>query len=253
MAERAILVIDMRDLTEAFPDAKTLAALQPLELGDVILELVQAGGPGRVMFSLVGILEPVNNRADPAWSQAVRSQVEQAVAEAMACLEHAGLIIADPTQGHSTSYRTLTRRGRQLQNRELASAYRKAAILPSALVHPAILEKSQAAFMRGDHDIAVFAAFKAIEVAVRTACGFPDGELGVPLMRKAFHPDTGPLTDKAVVPSEREATAALFAGAIGAAKNPSSHREFEMNKAEAARLIVFASHLMSIIEGRISA
>ena len=89
--------------------------------------------------------------------------------------------------------------------------------------------------MRGDHDIAVFAAFKAIEVAVRSACSFPDGELGVPLMRKAFHPETGPLTDKSVVPSEREATAALFAGAIGAAKNPSSHREFEMNKAEAAR------------------
>jgi len=170
----------------------------------------------------------------------------------MAWLEHAGFIIPDPTQGHSTSYRTLTRRGRQLQNRELASAYRRAAILPSALIHPAILEKSHSAFMRGDHDIAVFAAFKAIEVAVRSACGFSDGELGVPLMRKAFHPETGPLTDKSVVPSEREATAALFAGAIGAAKNPSSHREFEMNKAEAARLIVFASHLMSIIEGRIS-
>jgi uncharacterized protein (TIGR02391 family) len=243
----------MHHLTEAFPDAKTLLALQPEELGDVILELVQSDGPGRVMFSLVGMLEPVNNRVDPSWSQAVRPHVEQAVAEAMAWLEHAGLIIADPTQGHSTSCRTLTRRGRQLQNRELASAYRKAAILPLALVHPAILEKSQAAFMRGDHDIAVFAAFKAIEVAVRSACGFPDGELGVPLMRKAFHPETGPLMDKSVVPSEREATAALFAGAIGAAKNPSSHREFEMNKAEAARLIVFASHLMSIIEGRISA
>jgi hypothetical protein len=45
-----------------------------------------------------------------------------------------------------------------------------------------------------DHDIAVFAAFKVIEVAVRDACGFPDGELGVPLMRKAFNPETGPLT-----------------------------------------------------------
>src|ERR1035441_1322728 len=53
-------------------------------------------------------------------------------------------------------------------------------------------------------------------------------------MRKAFNPETGRLTDKSVVTSEREATAALFAGAIGAAKNPSSHREFEMSKAEAA-------------------
>ena len=83
VAERAILIIEMHDLTDAFPDAKTLLALQPEEVGDVILELVQADGSGRVMFSLVGIMEPVNNRADPAWSQAVRHQVEQAVAEAM--------------------------------------------------------------------------------------------------------------------------------------------------------------------------
>ena len=248
-----MLVVEMRELTEAFPDAKTLLALQPEELGDVILELVQADGPGRVTFSMVGILDPVNNRMDPAWSQAIRPQVVQAVAEAMAWLEHAGLMIADPTQGQNTSFRTLTRRGGRLQNRELAAAYRKAAILPLALVHPAILEKSHAAFMRGDHDIAVFAAFKAIEVAVRSACGYPDGELGVPLMRKAFHPETGPLTDKSVVTSEREATAALFVGAIGAAKNPASHREFEMSKAEAARLILFASHLMSIIEARTAA
>jgi hypothetical protein len=96
----------------------------------------------------------------------------------------------------------------------------------------------------------VFTAFKAIEVAVRTECAFSDGELGVPLMRKAFHPETGPLTDKLVVPSEREAMAALFAGAIGAAKNPTSHREFEMNKVEAARLILFASYLMSIVDAR---
>jgi len=81
--------------------------------------------------------------------------------------------------------------------------------------------------MRGATTLRVFAAFKAIEVAVRTAGGFPDGELGVPLMRKAFHPETGPLTDKAVITSERVATAALFAGAIGVAKNPTSYREFE--------------------------
>ena len=141
-----MLVVDMRELTEAFPDAKTLLTLQPEELGDVILELVQADGPGRVMFSMGGILEPVNNRSDPPWPQAIRPQVVQAVAEAMAGLEHAVLMIGDPTQGHNTSFRTLTRRGRQLQKRELAAAYRKAAILPLALVHPAILEKSHAAF-----------------------------------------------------------------------------------------------------------
>jgi len=139
----------------------------------------------------------------------------------------AGLIIPDSSHRHGTAWRILTRRGRKLQNRGLAAAYRASAILPATLVHPEILEKSHAAFMRGATTLRVFAAFKAIEVAVRTAGGFPDGELGVPLMRKAFHPETGPLTDKAVITSERVATAALFAGAIGVAKNPTSYREFE--------------------------
>ena len=62
-------------------------------------------------------------------------------------------------------------------------------------------------------------------------------------MRKAFHPDTGPLTDKALVAAEREAEMHLFAAAIG-------HRTVPMTALEAARLIVFASHLIDIIERR---
>jgi hypothetical protein len=65
----------MRTLTEAFPDAKTLLALQPEELGDVILEFVHADGPRPVMFSLAGIMEPVNDRIDPPWPQAIRQNI----------------------------------------------------------------------------------------------------------------------------------------------------------------------------------
>jgi hypothetical protein len=77
----------------------------------------------------------------------------------------------DPTQPQSTFWRTLTRRGEKIRTRALAAAYRQAAILPTGLVHPEILRESESAFLRGDHDIAVFAGFKAVEVAVRTAGG----------------------------------------------------------------------------------
>jgi hypothetical protein len=73
---------------------------------------------------------------------------------------------------------------------------------------------------------------------------------GVNVMRKAFHPDTGPLTDKAAVYGEREAEMHLFSGAIGHAKNPGSHRDVTMVPDEAARLIIFASYLLSIVERR---
>jgi hypothetical protein len=97
----------------------------------------------------------------------------------------------------------------------------------------------------------IMALFRAVEVAVRKGGAFREDELGVKLMRDAFNPDRGPLTDMTVVSTkEREAVANLFAGAIGAAKNPASHREVEMDRNEAVRLILFASYLMSIVDAR---
>jgi class 3 adenylate cyclase len=47
-------------------------------------------------------------------------------------------------------------------------------------------------------------------------------------MRRAFHPETGPLTDTSRVAAERDAEMALFAGAIGHAKNPPGHRDVDL-------------------------
>ena len=128
-------------------------------------------------------------------------------------------------------------------------------MLPVELLQPVLAEKVWPQFLRGDHDVAIFQAFKEIEVAVRTAAngkgaGYPDDRVGTTLMRKAFHPDSGPLTDVSLVMSEREAEMHLFSGAIGHGKNPPSHRDVEPAPQEAARLIVFASHLLSIVDRR---
>lgn len=244
----------MSNLIDAFPDAKTLLALEPEELGGVILELIHNGmSPHAGRFGMTDILYVVNNRDTAQWPQSVRGQVAQAAGEALAWLEHAGLVMSDPTQPESTYWRALTRRGQKLRTRNQIATYRAGVILPPGLAHPEILREAEGAFLRGDNDLAVFSAFKAVEVAVRKAGGYAENELGVPLMRKAFHPESGPLTDKSIVVSEREAILNLFAGAIGAAKNPSSHRNVEMSRVEAARLILFASYLMSILDGPSSA
>jgi hypothetical protein len=65
-------------------------------------------------------------------------------------------------------------------------------------------------FLRGDHDTAVFQAFKEVEVAVRKAGNYPNDLLGVNLMRAAFHPDTGPLSDMTLVTAERQSEMHLF-------------------------------------------
>ena len=79
------------------------------------------------------------------------------------------------------------------------------------------------AFMRGEFDVAVFQAMKAVEVAVHNVSGLD--AIGVPLMRSAFAPNNGPLTDANADAGEGVARMELFAGAIGSYKNPQSHRD----------------------------
>lgn len=61
-------------------------------------------------------------------------------------------------------------------------------------------------------------AFVLIEDAVRNAAGLPAALLGVKLMREAFNPNSGKLTNMALPIAERERMADLFAGAIGTFK-----------------------------------
>jgi len=69
--------------------------------------------------------------------------------------------------------------------------------------------------MRGEFDVAVFLAMKAVELSVRDACGLGNEILGVPLIRTAFKPDGGVLTGTLAEAGERTGRMELFAGTIG--------------------------------------
>lgn len=51
--------------------------------------------------------------------------------------------------------------------------------------------------------MAAFQAMKAVEVSVRAAAGLGDNLIGVKLMREAFAPEAGPLTDTSAEGGER--------------------------------------------------
>jgi hypothetical protein len=68
------------------------------------------------------------------------------------------------------------------------AAYRKADRLPKDRLHPLIAGKVYPAFLRGDHDTAVFQAFRGVEIAVHAAGEFGDDDYGKELMRDAFRP-----------------------------------------------------------------
>jgi uncharacterized protein (TIGR02391 family) len=235
-----------RTLHQILPDPELLLTLQPEELAGVVLEYFNQLDPndrGRL------------NRHNFALPQTVQGyppqyhvRIRRALMEAWSWLEREGLIATDPVQGHEWVF--VTRRGEQMKAASNLEAYRHASLLPRQLLHPAIAGKVVAPFIRGDYDTAVFQAFKEVEVAVRTKAKFPDTDLGVRLMRKAFDKDTGPLRDTSVEDvGEREAMAHLFAGAIGYAKNPQSHRSAPITEpAEAVELLLMASHLLRIVD-----
>lgn len=122
--------------------------------------------------------------------------------------------------------------------------------VPLTLLHPSIVRECMDSFRLGKYETAVFEAFKVLEVAIRTASGLKPGDIGVPLARRAFHPEGGPLTDMTQEGGERQALCDLMAGAIGSYKNPYSHRKVDIGAAEAREMLIIASHLLRIAETR---
>lgn len=145
------------------------------------------------------------------------------------------------------------RRARRFKDERQFADYATARLLQRDMLHSSIADMAWQSFMRGAYPTAVFEAMREVEIAVRKAAGFGPGEHGVPMIRRAFG-KAGPLTDQSAQEAEQEALAALFAGAIGSYKNPHSHRNVPLESPrEAAEVVLLASHLLRIVDGRVAA
>lgn len=228
------------------PEAEMLLELQPEELAGPLLECMNVLSKQEEESQL--------NRYNFVESHAFSyprehlEAIRKALMEAWIWLEREGLLAPRSGAGLHGDWMFITRRGRSLKNSTDLKAFVNGNMLPREQLHPLIASKVWSEFIRGQYDAAVFQAFKEVEVAVRKKGSFADTDIGVDLMRKAFHEFNGPLTDLSLPVPERLALAHLFAGAIGRYKNPGSHRDVIIkNPPEAVEMIMLASLLLRIV------
>lgn len=171
------------------------------------------------------------------------------VIEAYVWPQHEGFLVPSPE--HPDQCVVVSRRGRRYSTKPSMDAPRRANFLPRGSLHPAIADKVWPSFLRGDYETAIFAAFKEVKIAVRTASQPPNELVGPELMRKAFKPETGPLADPSAPKGEQEGVVNLFAGSMGYYRNSFGHRRVAItDPIEATKLIVIASHLLRLVDLR---
>lgn len=240
----------MRELVDAIPDAEVLVALAPEQLAAKMIFLMRARPPAMERtFAIDEFVQDIVNPAEgqPRYPGNQIGEVLRAITEAWAWASAQGLLVpAWSIRGRLT----LSRRAERFADEREFADYATARLLQRDMLHPATAAAAWQSFMRSDYSTAVFQAMRQVEIAVREAAGFAQGEHGVPMIRRAFG-RMGPLSDPEAEEAEREALCALFAGAVGSYKNPHSHRNVSMESArEAAEIVMLASHLLRVVDER---
>jgi uncharacterized protein (TIGR02391 family) len=215
------------ELVSLLPTAQDLLPLTPSQLDGTFLKCIAKRttntdplAPRHLFVGEIENLYPIGMKAN--YHQSLEANA--ALMEAWQRLMRAGLIMQEP--GQAAGVTTLTTTGKAAAaSAEEFEEIRERQMLQRELLHNDLQGSVWENFENGHYGTAVRDAYVQVEIAVRDAANLPTSLVGVKLMREAFNPHTGKLTNTVLPVSERERMADLFAGAIGTFKNPLSHRK----------------------------
>jgi uncharacterized protein (TIGR02391 family) len=169
-----------------------------------------------------------------------------AIAEAWDWLASRLLVARGP--GDAGEFAFITRRGESFLAAKDGPALLRAEERIDVDLHPSIATRVRRQFLLGEYELAALAAMREVEIRVRKLSKAGEGDIGVPLMQSAFK-EGGPLADPRLEPGEREATMALFWGALGVFKNPWSHPQVEYDDPTlAAEVVLLADLLLRMLD-----
>jgi uncharacterized protein (TIGR02391 family) len=239
-------------IKEIFPPIDVALELEPEELAVPLIKYMNVGTKHNLHNTVsafkgrqIGFRDSSDEYCQPNQYEALA----KAVAEAWVWLEREGLIAPFPETGRDWVF--ITKRGQEFREKGDVQQFKAANLLPKETLDSRLVAKVRPDFLRGDFDSAVFKAFKEVEVRVREKSGFGQEKYGVGLIKEAFRPKDGKLTDKEQLDSERQGVFNLFDGAIRLFKNPASHRDVDFNDpVEVVELIMLANFLIRIVERR---
>jgi uncharacterized protein (TIGR02391 family) len=163
-------------------------------------------------------------------------------------LTHGLIGSTHPAQSGSGNWTFVTRLGQAVLDDPAGRARLAAQRRLDVDLHPLIAQRIRRQFILGEYELAALAALREVEIRVRSLAGASNSDIGVKLMTDAFKAG-GPLHDSALDRGESEAIMALFRGAIGVFKNPSSHRQVEFDDpTEASEVILLADLLLRMLD-----
>ncbi|MGV9349930.1 TIGR02391 family protein [Streptomyces spiralis] len=218
--------------------------IRQLPTRDVVLLLLRhlASGTGYLQYG-----STMNSARQAFQEEPDADALVNRLSDAWCWLEAHALLSREPSQ--SEAFRRISRDGMDLVQDPQGITRFEARERLSGPLHRDLEDTVRTNFDLGDYEMACFAAMKAVEVAVRDASGLDNSLVGVKLMREAFRPHDNGKADAEAEGGEQAATANLFAGAMGAYKNPASHRTVDFDDPiEAAEIIQFADLLLRQVE-----